>query len=96
MLVSAAVLQQSNATTTVTLASGELIDQDRPFADTKEQLGGTFVVDVTDFDAATDGASRAPSVVWGHFEINALAGSWEPRYVAKATAVEPTLKYLGA
>jgi len=48
VLASAEVLQQSNATTTVTLASGELVVQDGPFADTKEQLGGTFVIDVPD------------------------------------------------
>ncbi len=46
VLASAEVLQQSDATTTITLAGGELIVQDGPFADTKEQLGGTFVIDV--------------------------------------------------
>ena len=52
LLASAEVLQQSEATTTVTFAGGELIVQDGPFADTKEQLGGTFVIDVADLDAA--------------------------------------------
>ena len=46
VLASAEVLQQSDATTTVTLAGGELVVQDGPFADTKEQLGGTFVIEV--------------------------------------------------
>ena len=81
VLASAEVLQQSSATTTVTLASGELVVQDGPFADTKEQLGGTFVIDVPDLDAAIDWASRAPSVSWGHVEIRPTAtryadGSW--------------------
>src|SRR5665213_3219190 len=82
VLASAEVLQQSNATTTVTLAGGELLVQDGPFADTKEQLGGTFVIDVPDLDAAIDWARRAPSVSWGHVEIRPTAtryvdGSWQ-------------------
>jgi hypothetical protein len=82
VLASAEVLQQSNATTTITLAGGELVVQDGPFADTKEQLGGTFVIDVPDLDAAIEWATRAPSVSWGHVEIRPTAtryvdGSWQ-------------------
>ena len=82
VLASAEVLQQSTATTTVTLASGEFVVQDGPFADTKEQLGGTFVIDVPDLDAAIEWARRAPSVSWGHIEIRPTSthyvnGSWQ-------------------
>lgn len=81
-LASAEVLQRSDVTTTVTLVSGELVVQDGPFADTKEQLGGTFVIDVPDLDAAIEWARRAPSVSWGHVEIRPTAtryvdGSWQ-------------------
>jgi hypothetical protein len=82
VLASAEVLQQSSTTTTVTLASGELVVQDGPFADTKEQLGGTFVIDVPALDAAIEWARRAPSVSWGHVEIRPTAtryvdGAWQ-------------------
>lgn len=82
VLASAEVLQRSEATTTVTLAGGELIVQDGPFADTKEQLGGTFVIDVPDLDAAIAWAVKAPSVSWGHVEIRPTAtrylnGAWQ-------------------
>ncbi len=82
VLASAEVLQRSETTTTVTLASGELIVQDGPFADTKEQLGGTFVVDLPDLDAAIEWAAKAPSASWGHVEIRPTAtryvnGSWQ-------------------
>ena len=82
VLVSAEVLQQSTATTTVTLASGELVVQDGPFADTKEQLGGTFVIEAPDLDDAIGWAQRAPSASWGHVEIRPTAtryvdGSWQ-------------------
>jgi hypothetical protein len=82
VLASAEVLQQSNATTTVTLANGQFVVQAGPFADTKEQLGGTFVINVPDLDAAIEWARRAPSVSWGHIEIRPTAirymdGSWQ-------------------
>jgi hypothetical protein len=82
ILQSAEVLQPSNATTTITLSSGELVVQEGPFADTKEQLGGTFVIEVEDLDAALQWAQRAPSASWGHVEIRPTAtryvdGSWQ-------------------
>ncbi len=82
ILRSAEVLQQSNATTTVTVVGGELIIQDGPFSDSKEQLGGTFVIDVPDLDAALEWARKAPSVAWGAVEIRPTAtrfvdGVWQ-------------------
>jgi hypothetical protein len=82
LLVSAEVLQQSVATTTVSQRAGEFIVQDGPFADSKEQLGGSFVIEVPDLDQALDWAKRAPSVAWGHVEVRPTAtryvdGSWQ-------------------
>lgn len=82
VLASAEVLAQSDATTTVTLAGGELVVQDGPFADAKERLGGTFVIEVADLDAAIAWAAKAPSVSWGHVEIRPTAtrfvdGAWQ-------------------
>lgn len=82
VLASAEVLQPSDVTTTVSLASGELVVEDGPFADTNEQIGGTFVIDVPDLDAAIEWASRAPSASWGHVEIRPTAtryvdGAWQ-------------------
>jgi hypothetical protein len=83
VLRSAEVLQPSTASTTVRLRDGELVIQDGPFAETKEQLGGTFVIDVPDLDAALDWAGRAPSVAWGAVEVRPCAvrydeGAWQP------------------
>jgi hypothetical protein len=82
VLESAEVLQQSSATTTVSMATGEFVVQDGPFADSKEQLGGTFIIEVADLDAAIGWARQAPSVSWGHVEIRPTAtryvdGSWQ-------------------
>jgi hypothetical protein len=81
VLISAEVLQQSAVTTTVTVENGMPRVQDGPFADTKEQLGGTFVIDVADLDAAIQWAAKAPSVGWGAVEIRPSAthfadGAW--------------------
>lgn len=83
VLLSAEVLQPSLATTTVRLREGALQVQDGPFADTKEQLGGSFVVDVPDLDAALEWAGQAPSVAWGAVEVRPGAvyfadGQWRP------------------
>src|SRR5690349_1977003 len=69
VLDSAEVLQPSSATTTISLATGELVVQDGPYADTKEQLGGTVVIDVADLDAALEWAKQAPPAAYGHVEI---------------------------
>lgn len=83
VLLAGEVLQPSEHTTTITSAGGQLRVQDGPYADTKEQLGGTFVIDVPDLDAAIAWAGRAPSVPWGAVEIRPGAtylvdGAWVP------------------
>ena len=81
VLVSAEVLQPSISSTTVAARNGELRVQDGPFADTKEQLAGTFVIDVADLDAAIAWAEKCPAVHWGAVEIRPSAvrfvnGGW--------------------
>ena len=43
--------------------------EDGPFADTKEQLGGYFVIEVPDLDTAIDWAARAPSALTASVEV---------------------------
>jgi len=81
VLITAEVLRPSDITTTVSSASGELRIQDGPFADTKEQLAGVFLIDVPDLDAALSWAAQAPPVRWGAVEIrpvatHTVAGVW--------------------
>ena len=83
VLVSAEVLQPSSSTTTVAIRDGSVQVQDGPFADTREQLGGTFVVDVPDLDAALAWAEKCPAAQWGTIEIRPSAvryadGAWIP------------------
>ncbi len=81
VLIAADVLQPSAVSTTVTLRDGALRVQDGPFADTKEQLGGVFLIDVPDLDAALAWAEKCPAAQWGTVEIRPTAvyfseGQW--------------------
>lgn len=66
-------LQPSASGTTITLKDGERRVQDGPYADTKEQLGGYFVIDVPDLDAALAWAEKRPSAHYGIIEVRASA-----------------------
>lgn len=54
---------------TVRVRDGQRQVQDGPFADTKEQLGGYFVVEVADLEAALEWAARSPSAAYGSVEV---------------------------
>jgi hypothetical protein len=55
--------------TTIRIRHGKRQIQDGPFADTKEQLGGYFVIEVPDLDAAIDWALKAPSAAYASVEV---------------------------
>jgi len=61
------------ATTVKAAASGRTV-HDGPFAETKEQLGGFFIIEVADLDAALDWAGRAPLAPGGGVEVRPAAG----------------------
>jgi hypothetical protein len=65
-------LQPSSAATTVRVADGKPQVLDGPFADSKEQLGGYFIVDVADLDAAISWAARCPAASHGVVEVRPL------------------------
>jgi hypothetical protein len=66
-------LQPSSTATTVRLADGKPQVLDGPYADTKEQFGGYFIIDVADLDAALAWAARCPAVGHGVVEVRPLA-----------------------
>jgi hypothetical protein len=57
---------------TVRLRDGKTLVTDGPFAETKEQLGGLYVVDVPDLDAALAIAGRLPSASVGSIEVRPI------------------------
>jgi hypothetical protein len=62
-------LQPSSAATTVRIANGKSQVLDGPYADSKEQLGGYFLIDVADLDAALSWAARCPATGHGAVEV---------------------------
>lgn len=71
-LVGMGRLRPSSAATTVRMANDRSQVLDGPYADTKEQLGGYFIVDVPDLDAALSWAARCPAVSHGVVEVRPL------------------------
>jgi len=64
-----AALHGGDVATTVVSRGGDIEVQDGPYADTKEQLGGLIVVDVSSLDVALEWAKRAPCVGTGGCEV---------------------------
>lgn len=69
VLVGGAALQGVATATTVRLANGKRQVQDGPFADTREQLGGFYDIEVADLDAALEWAARCPAAATGTVEV---------------------------
>ena len=72
VLVSGDALQPATTATTLRERDGEVLLTDGPFAETKELLGGYYVIDVPDLDAATGWAGRMPLAPYGSVEIRAV------------------------
>jgi len=62
-------LQPVSAATTVRLANGKPQVLDGPYVDSKEQVGGYYLIDVADLDAAISWASRCPGASHGVVEV---------------------------
>ena len=73
MYVGSNRLRPTETATTVRTANGKLQVLDGPFIESKEELGGYFLIDVPDLDAALAWAKRCPAVDWGSVEIRPVA-----------------------
>jgi hypothetical protein len=62
-------LHPSSTATVVRAQGGQVVTTDGPFAETKEQLGGFWVIDVADLDAALDWAARGSAACGGPVEV---------------------------
>jgi hypothetical protein len=62
-------LHPSSTATVVRAQGGQVVTTDGPFAETKEQLGGFWIIDVADLDAALDWAARGSAACGGPVEV---------------------------
>jgi hypothetical protein len=65
-------LRPTTSATTVRASGGKPQVLDGPYAETKEQLGGYFIVDVPDLDAAISWAARCPTASNGAVEVRPI------------------------
>jgi hypothetical protein len=67
-------LQPTQTATTVRIREGKAKVTDGPFAETKEQLGGYYVVEAENLDAAIEWAKKIPTATYGSIEVRPI---WE-------------------
>jgi hypothetical protein len=65
-------LQPTSTATTVRVRQGKVSTTDGPFAETKEQLGGYYLVEAKDLNEAIQLAARIPSVRTGSIEVRPI------------------------
>jgi hypothetical protein len=62
-------LQPTTTATTVRVREGKMLTTDGPFAETREQLGGYYLIDAKDLDTALGIAARIPGATTGSIEV---------------------------
>jgi hypothetical protein len=67
-------LRPTTDATTVRIQQGDVVVSDGPFAETKEQIGGFYLVDCKDLDEAIEVASKIPAAAHGTIEVRPI---WE-------------------
>ena len=65
-------LRPTTDATTVRVSNGEVLVSDGPFAETKEQMGGFYVIDCKDLDEAIEIASKVPAAQHGTIEVRPI------------------------
>ena len=65
-------LRPTTDATTVRVRDGEVLTSDGPFAETKEQMGGFYLVECADLDEAIDVASKIPGARQGSIEVRPI------------------------
>ena len=69
VLVAGEALHPTSTATSVRQRDGKFLTTDGPFAETKEHLGGFYMVDVPDLDAALEWAKKMPNIGRGTMEV---------------------------
>ena len=65
-------LQPTATATTVRVKDGKTVTTHGPFAETKEQLGGYYLIDAKNLDEAIEWAARCPGALYGSIEVRPL------------------------
>ena len=76
--VAGEALHPTSTATTIRMRGGRLTTTDGPFAETKEQLGGFYLIEARDLNEAIQVASKIPSVHTGSIEIRPVVDFSQP------------------
>jgi hypothetical protein len=71
-LVAGDALQATSTATVVRAPDGKPVITDGPFAETKEQLGGYYLLDVANVDEAIEAGARCPGATFGTIELRPI------------------------
>jgi len=71
-LVAGDALQPTDTATTVRVRNNETLITDGPFAETKEQLGGYYLLECSSLDEAIAQAAKIPSAAFGSIEVRPI------------------------
>jgi hypothetical protein len=77
-LIDARPLQSATTAVTLKVRSGNLSVTDGPFAETREQLGGFFLIEARDLNEAIQIASKWPGARYGEIEVRPVAEELRP------------------
>ena len=72
MLLGGEALHPTTAATTVRVRDGQTLTTDGPFAETKEALGGFYLIEAKDLDDAIDIAAKIPGAGYGSIEVRPI------------------------
>lgn len=76
--VSTAALMPTWEARTIRMQDGQLKVHDGPYAETREQFGGYFMIEAPDMDRAVELASQCPAATWGPIEIRPFHEGYAP------------------
>jgi hypothetical protein len=72
-------LEPTSVATSVRVRDGQTLTTDGPFAETKEQLGGFYLIECDNLDQAIEAASRIPAARGGTIEVRPIAEFDQPQ-----------------
>jgi hypothetical protein len=76
-MVAGDALQPTSTATSVRVRDGETLTTDGPFAETKEVLGGYYLIDVESLDEALAWAAKIPGAAYGTIEVRPVVTDYE-------------------
>jgi len=81
-------LADSGETATVKVRDGKAVVTDGPFAESKEQLGGFYLLECSSREEAIEWAARIPGAAHGHVEVRPVVEYAEPEWMKNGTAAK--------